>query len=346
MAATSWPSPAHNSRAVDDIEYEKLVASIYGSALIGTPGSAALVFGDSSGRQVKFRKDRYAMVRGRLWSAGSTDTTVAVTANSSGQARIDLAVLGLDRSTWNVTGYVKAGTPGAGIPPALQQDTGDTGIFEIPCATIAVANGASTITAGNVTDVGYYLAPPRISCTSTTRPDHLLGLEIYESDTGRVYISTGAAWVLLGRDALTVDSFEISASGAFQTGISTSETNLSKASFGPVTVTNGDLYKFDFDFIVQSAANAAHKLRIRKGTPLTGPIVAELTTYPPGTATGNKMVEWTTWQCTGTETTTFYTSIFKTAGDGTMSVFGEVGGGRSRGTMTRLGYNTAHRVVA
>lgn len=194
MASSSWPNSGHNAGAVTDDEYEKLVAPYTPSGLIGAPADTPTCFGDGSGRQVKFRANRYALVRGQVWSSNGSDITKSVAANASGSTRYDLAVIGLDRSTHAVTEYVKAGNPGSG-PPTTQNDLGSTGKYEIPTATIKVTNGATSIAAIDVTPVAWFLAPQGVVCTSTTRPPHAPGLDIYETDTQKSYTSSGSAWL-------------------------------------------------------------------------------------------------------------------------------------------------------
>lgn len=158
MAESSWPSP-DNGRVVDDASYEKLALS-YGPAggVVGDFTSPQLVYGDSSGMQVKVAADRYAIVRGHAWWSGSTIFTLAIGANASGSTRTDLVVLRLSRTTWDVNAVVIAGTPGSGAPSPVQ-NLGTTGSFDLPLATVTVTSGAATITAGNVTYVGTHLQP-------------------------------------------------------------------------------------------------------------------------------------------------------------------------------------------
>lgn len=158
MAESSWPDPA-NSRVVDDSQYEKLGLA-YGPSggVVGDFTNPQLVYGDSSGRQVKIAADRYALVRGHAWWSGGSVLTVAIGANVSGSTRTDLVVLRLSRTTWAVNVVVIAGTPGAGAPSPVQ-NTGTTGSWDLPLATVSVANNASTISAANVTYVASHLLP-------------------------------------------------------------------------------------------------------------------------------------------------------------------------------------------
>jgi hypothetical protein len=201
MAESSWPSPTHNSRAVNDLEYEQLLAAYAGDGLVGSATDADLVYADSTGMQVKVRANRFGLVRGQLWSSGPTDITKTIAANASGQTRIDLAVLRRDRSTWATTVQIKAGTPG-GPAPATENDLGTTGLFEIPISEITVPNLASTMANSDLDNRGWYLTPGGgISCTSTSRPPHWPGRRIYEVDTGVRYVSSGSAWLLDGQDS-------------------------------------------------------------------------------------------------------------------------------------------------
>jgi hypothetical protein len=166
VAESSWPSPS-NSRLVGDDQYEKVALS-YGptGGVVGGFTSPQLVYGDSTGMQVKVAADRYALVRGHEWWSGSTIFTAAIGANASGSTRIDLVVLRLSRTTWDVNLTVIAGTPGSGAPSPVQ-NVGTTGSFDLPLALVTVASGASTVSAANVNyiathllaDGGGYLVP-------------------------------------------------------------------------------------------------------------------------------------------------------------------------------------------
>lgn len=199
MAETNKPNANHSSGVLTDTEYEQLVAPYTTSAVIGKPGDSSLIYADSSGRQIKVRAGKFALVRGQLFDSGGSDTTVAVTANSSGQTRNDLVVLQFDRSALTVRVVVKAGTPGSG-PPTPTVNTGTTGVYEIALATIKVINGAATIAATDVTQVAYYLGAQPILCTESTKPPHSAGLRIYCTDTGVEYTSTGSVWKTASND--------------------------------------------------------------------------------------------------------------------------------------------------
>lgn len=201
MAESSWPDPAA-SEAVTDIQYEKMLAAAAaaGDGLLGTPADAPALFGDATGKHVKVRAGVWATVRGRGWRSGTSDVTVNLTDNTSGSPRVDRVVLRYDRSTYQVRVAVKVGTPASANPvePALQQDTdlagAGSGLWEFPLGRVAVASGYATINPADVAPEAWYLSSPVVTCTSTTRPAPLAGLQIYETDTGRQYTGTGGAW--------------------------------------------------------------------------------------------------------------------------------------------------------
>lgn len=205
MAQSSWPSPG-DSRAVTDAQYEQLAGPQYTDGLIGTTTDTPAIFADSSGRQVTLRAGRLAQLRGHAWNSGDTDTVLPLDANTSGSSRTDLAVLGLNRSTWDVSAYVKTGTPGSGAP-ALQLDTGATGIYEMPLAEVTVPTGATTIIPAQVKARAWWSRPDGYASTGadTRPPNPAPGAKLWE--TGAAYVWSGAAWAPFSSlpTAVTVD---------------------------------------------------------------------------------------------------------------------------------------------
>jgi hypothetical protein len=197
MAESSWPSP-DDSRDVSDLEYEQLMAGYVPSGLIGSPGDTAVVTADGSDREVIVRLGKYGYVRGHVWYSGTSNFTVTIAANASGNPRIDLVVLRLTRSTWNVTVEVVQGTPGLSpAVPALTQDLGTTGVYEIPLAEVAVANGAAVIASGDVTGRDYYLGRTPWAGVFANRPASGTCIDQRYSDTtnGWDWVWNGTAWL-------------------------------------------------------------------------------------------------------------------------------------------------------
>lgn len=195
MADDSLPSPDHNSRAVSNAEYDLLVPPYVADGLIGSPADLDLVFGDSSGRVARIRPNRYGLVRGRLWLAGSSTFNLTIAANV-GATRFDLVVLRYTRATTNVRAFVVQGESGSGVPSPVN----DASYFDLPVATVKVDTGVSVIAGDKVTMVASYLGPQLLVCESDHRPPHARGLIIFEADTGVLRFSTGASWKVISQD--------------------------------------------------------------------------------------------------------------------------------------------------
>lgn len=196
MAESSVPDPA-NLREVTDIEYERLSARFSDDGVYGDPTDTQVVT-PGTGLSVNVRAAVAASVRGHGWYSGGTATSVPLPANVASQPRTDWIVLRLDRDDWTVRTTAVVGTPGAGAP-SLTQDTGDTGVYEIPLAQARVLGGASSVT---VTRAELYVGTRCRPCTSTTRnPAPRLGEQCFETDTGRVMLWDGTAWRIVYQDS-------------------------------------------------------------------------------------------------------------------------------------------------
>ncbi|CAL9665288.1 hypothetical protein SUDANB145_07404 (plasmid) [Streptomyces sp. enrichment culture] len=201
MAQESWPSPGHNSRNVTDVEYEQLAARFSDDGIYGDPSDTAVVSA-GTGLSVNVRAGATGSLRGHGWTSGTSTVTLPVDANSSGSTRRDRVVLRLDRSDWTVRAAVKTGSPGPWLP-SLTQDTGDTGVYEIPLAVVTVLSGAASVT---VTRGELYVGGRFRPCTSTTRdPNPRPGDGCVETDTGRVRVWNGSSWGVVYSDSGTVN---------------------------------------------------------------------------------------------------------------------------------------------
>jgi hypothetical protein len=156
VAESSWPATSYNSGAVNMSEYEQIGRyAVHGDGLIGSPADTALVYADGAARQVMVRASRYATMWGHVWTSGPTELILSITANSSGSTRVDLVVLELARASGAITAKVVAGTPGAGAPSI----TSNSSIHQFALAQVTVTNGATVITAGNVSMVARLTRP-------------------------------------------------------------------------------------------------------------------------------------------------------------------------------------------
>ncbi|MFD5468907.1 hypothetical protein [Streptomyces sp. NPDC127105] len=197
MAQDSWPSPSHNSRVINDGEYEKIAARFSDDGVSGTPLDTA-VASAGVGLTANIRANVEASVRGHAWTSGPTGDTLQIAPNPSGQSRTDRIVLRLTRSTWTVRAVVKQGTPGSG-PPGLTQQAGDTGVYEILLAGVTVPAGATAVT---VTRGELYVGSRIRPCTSSHRnPNPTLGEMCFETDTGMVRVWNGTSWRIVYEDS-------------------------------------------------------------------------------------------------------------------------------------------------
>lgn len=206
MAETSFPMA--DGSGVTDATYERLMGPVTGNGRYNfTPTTSnyniPLVYADGSGRQVKALANQSAIVRGFRWESGSTVPVIALDANTSGNPRLDLIVLRLDRSTFLVRLAKITGTP-ATTPaaPAPIQDVGSTGVFDVPLAQVRVTSsgtsGQPVIQAADVTPREYWRTPPGVVVKSPATPPVVHGQLIHHLDTGRLYRGVGTTMALLG----------------------------------------------------------------------------------------------------------------------------------------------------
>ena len=208
MAQDSWPSSSHNSRNVNEAEYETINARATDDGIDGDPTQSPVVTA-GAGLQVLVKAGKTGCVRGFAWTAGTTDVPLTIAANSSGSTRTDWVVLRLDRSTWNVRAVIKQGTPGAGAP-AITQDLGGSGVFEVTLATVTVPNGAASVT---VTPWTTYI-PVGVRPANSGRAPAFprLGEVQYRPDLGAWQGWNGSVW-----KALYEDTGELPITGMFDT---------------------------------------------------------------------------------------------------------------------------------
>lgn len=191
MAYESFPNTGHNNRAVTPAEFEQIAVPLGLSGLINYSGSNPVV-ADSSGMQVKLQAGVQASIRGSKFN-NLTETVIAIGANASGNPRIDLVVLRLNRSNYQITPVVIAGVAAASpiAPSAVRQNTTDgTGLWDIPLCEVLVANGAATIAAGNLTHRAWWILGGGYVSQTGGRPPAEPGVTWLEANTGIQWIGT------------------------------------------------------------------------------------------------------------------------------------------------------------
>lgn len=337
MASSSWPDGT--PRTVDDNEYEILGSAWSVDGVVGSPTDTPVVYADSTGMQVKIRAGRYGVLHGKGWYSGAVELTKAIAANSSGQPRIDLVVLGLDRSTQLVTEYVKTGTAAASpVPPALQRDAAGagTGKWEIPIARVAVATGAATISAGNVTTVAPVVGTGQLIMPSVAALDQIwtpvqgttaiVGnqMYLYTAANGWRRVDWNSSWGLIG-------GREYAGSGAaLAAGVGGSEVALNLDS-GSVTTTTGRRYQVRAHFRHSHSTNGALGVWFIKEGSTTGTTRATFVESSLVTGTGFERTVFGDWSETAGSTRTFILSGYNVTGTMTVSrttafVAGELAG--------------------
>lgn len=148
MPAFDYSKPHSNSHIATESEWGDFMRYAVPSGVVFDAVTSCQVYGDSSGKQVKVRAGA-CFVDG-VNAENTSQKTVTLEDNTSGNPRIDRIVGRLDRTTNTVeVTYIK-GTPGATpVAPAI---TNSATVVDITLAKVAIANGYSTVAAGDVTD--------------------------------------------------------------------------------------------------------------------------------------------------------------------------------------------------
>lgn len=191
MAYESYPRVGHNGRAVTSAEFEKIAAPLGLSGLVDYTGTMPIL-ADSSGRQVKLRSGVAASIRGSRFN-NTSETIITIGANASGNPRIDLVVLRLSRSDWSITPVVTAGVaaPSPVAPSAVRNTIdGAGGYWDIPLAEVAVANGATTIAAGDVTHRAWWISGSGYVSPTSGKPPVEPGVGWFDTTTSTHWIGT------------------------------------------------------------------------------------------------------------------------------------------------------------
>lgn len=200
MAETSFPTEGGGS--VTDATYEKLMAEVTGSGMLGSTSQSPLMYADSTGRQIKLAANRAAIVRAFRWESDASGLVRALAANTSGQPRLDLGVLRLNRADFSVRFDILQGSPAANpIAPIPTQQEGPSGVWELPVGTVKVTSsavsGQPSIASTDVTPLEWYLAPQPILAHSTQMPAIKPGLIVHQYNTGKTLIGVGSTWQLV-----------------------------------------------------------------------------------------------------------------------------------------------------
>jgi len=150
MAQSSWP---FENIDTSETQFSQWARNIGEGVKTGALNELE-VFADSTGMQVKVRSGQ-ALVRGHYYQ-NTAEVALSLEAADLTNPRVDTVVVELDPSANSIVLEVVTGTPDASPTPEPVVQT-DAGVYQIKLAEIAVAAGATTITAGNVTDTRFYI---------------------------------------------------------------------------------------------------------------------------------------------------------------------------------------------
>ncbi len=209
MTETSFPYAG--GQGMTDANYELLMSKVTGDGRIGLDVAgnsltAVIIYADGTGRRFKVRANTSYLVRGFRWESGDEGIVKSLDANTSGNPRLDLVVLRLDRSDFTVRVVVLKGTPAA-VPtlPAVTQQATTTGRYEIPLASIRVAHNTGVnlpnITSADISSYESWLGSPPLIGHSSARPAVKPGGIWTEYDTARSFIGLQTKWHLYAEDS-------------------------------------------------------------------------------------------------------------------------------------------------
>lgn len=144
MAISSYP---FDGGTVNEVEYGLLFREFANSGVADDiDGSGFRVSANSTGMKVTVAPG-FAVLRGHAVQSTATETVTIAAA--SGAIRYDLVVLRLNPAENEIALAVLTGTPGAGTPQPTQTDSG---IYELPLASVIVLANAVSIASGDVSD--------------------------------------------------------------------------------------------------------------------------------------------------------------------------------------------------
>jgi hypothetical protein len=196
MTISSWPFEGVDTT---ETQYSRLLRHI-GQGVNGTPGdNNLLTYADSTGMQVKVKVaggNSQAIVRGHMFQSTAEETLVID--SSEANPRIDSVVLTLDPTANSIVlGVVKGTASVSPTAPTLTQT--DTSVYQLKLADVLVAGGATTISAGDVTDRRQFL---NNVWTTVNRPVPFVGLTGYNVTVQKLETYNGTGWVEVTPTAL------------------------------------------------------------------------------------------------------------------------------------------------
>jgi hypothetical protein len=199
MAQSSWP---FENIDTTETQFSQWARNI-GEGVKPDTADELEPFADSSGLNVKVRAGE-SLVRGHYYRSTATETLTITTADET-NPRIDAVVLELDPTANSIILKVIAGTPASSpVAPTLTQTDG--GVYQQLLAHVAVAAGAVSIAAGNVTDLRTFMVPFDGTLNAknliTNVSDKSANYSILAADANSYIRSTGSAITITVADVL------------------------------------------------------------------------------------------------------------------------------------------------
>lgn len=149
-----------------ETEYNRILRETQDDGVAASQGAPDLLPTPAGGSMVLNVPNGILWAGGRVLEvSGGTETVTVPAADAT--ARVDLVVGRLDALNNNGLVAVKRGTPGSSTPPALTQTDN---VWEVELATVAVAGGATSITAANITDRRRFVSGRLGLWTTALRP--------------------------------------------------------------------------------------------------------------------------------------------------------------------------------
>ncbi|WP_372407195.1 tail fiber domain-containing protein [Streptomyces luteireticuli] len=190
MAITSYP---FDGQSVTESDFSRLFREFTDSGVAASASSNAFeISADGTGMSVRVQPG-FGVVRGHAVLSTAVETLPIAAAGTA--TRYDRAVLRLDPAVNSITLAVLQGAAGGGVPALTQTDTG---VYELPLATVTVEANVTAITSAAVTASRPFVGHSVGTWGTSTRPaSPRLGKIGFNRDTSTWEFWDGAAWTPL-----------------------------------------------------------------------------------------------------------------------------------------------------
>jgi hypothetical protein len=183
---TEFSAPFDTSPISTEVQWSRMARRFNADGVHTEDTSSSVLKVTGSGAATVSVAPGMATVNGFFYHLDATKT-LAVPANLSGSARVDLVVLRADQAGNAVTAVYKTGGTTA---PTLTQV--EDGVWEIPLAQCTVAAGSTVVTAANVVDRRYFTSRGILPGLPGARPPSAKNTLLVEGTD--VYVGDGVDW--------------------------------------------------------------------------------------------------------------------------------------------------------